>query len=451
MMKEILFLFLLDYSGSMYQTFDRKVKYETVQNNVNGLTAAADPRSRTSAFIFGTETKKACDDIKLIETTTPKFSKILSDMKPDKFGQTPLAGALRKGIDYSLKNNVKHIVTITDGADSCNQDPCQELVNANAKLKSANKKIKLLLVGYDISKESSKFTCFKNLKLDSITIDFVSASNGFQLQQKLRDLAAQLQKESLLAQAKDSKQKNDKSKNNSSNKQQSSASSSAKDETQGDSSLEVLGAPAEVRFTAKSTSLTKTWFGAFPALLEAGSYVIQANDPRTQALQITLEKGQRLTKSWADFFSVPKGDLRFVSTALSYEWLPTAQTKATHSIAESFMTIGQLDNKPTSQQVLFGEWNVKLISPPWLKGLIPEKRVLIEPMSAQDFNGGEIEQLVWEKSPNSQKSWVLEIDLNGRIERHYLQPGVATIPVTRDMKVRWLSGDEGAAPAPAKE
>ncbi|NUN06173.1 MAG: VWA domain-containing protein [Bdellovibrio sp.] len=443
-MKEILFLFLLDYSGSMYQTFDQSVKYKTVYQNVNGIVSAADPASLSTVMIFGTDITKSCDDIKVLEGSTKNFPRILSELKPDKFGQTPLAKTLKKGVDYAIKNKVHHLIAITDGADSCQQDPCKELTMANERLKQAGKKIKLVLIGYDISKESEKFQCFKNLKLSQIQIEFVSASEGFQLQQKLTEIMASIQQNALASPNKENIRDKSPQTTHSSKVSQDKKNNplNADSNPLSDSILEILGSPSGIQFTAQSKTYTKNWYGPFAILMPAGDYILKADDPRSRPVVVHIEKGQRLSKSWADFFSQPKTDLNLSSKILSYEWHPSPQTKLIHASLEPFNTYGRLDNQPNLQQVPFGEWTMKLVSPPWLRNLIPDKKVIVEPLTPQDLNGSEDATLIWKTSPNPKTRWVVEISYQGKVERHFIQSGVEAIPVLEGMQLKWLSGPE---------
>jgi len=396
------------------------------------------PGTSSAAYIFGTNKSAGCNDIKLIESPTANFSKILAPMKPDQFGQTPLVRALRNGVAYSIKNNVQSVIAITDGADSCNEDPCQELTSSNARLKAANRKIKLLLIGYDISKDQDKFQCFKNLKLSQIDLDFASTNDAFELQRKLRDLVAEVQSNALKKIQADKQRNGNQKKASANQKQNSNGNQSPSPSNQSDSTLEILGAPAEVEFQVKSG--TKKWFGSFPVILDSGSYSVQSSDARTRAVSIQIEKGQRRTLHWAEFFELPKSNLHFNSMILSYQWKPNPVTKAIHAAPESFYTYGQLSNKPTTQSVLFGEWSVELVSPPWLKGHLADQKVILEPGGQLNFDSKTQTDLIWQDSPNPAKNWVLEISYNGKIERHFIQAGATAVPVLKGMTTKWLSG-----------
>jgi len=445
-MKEILFLFMLDYSGSMYQDFDQSVKYETVYKNVNAIASAGEQNSLSTLMIFGTETAKGCNDIRTLELSTAALPRQLRGMKPDKFGQTPLARTLRQGISYAIKNEVQNLITITDGADSCQEDPCQELAQSNQRLKSAGKKIKLLLIGYDVSKEKEKFQCFKNLQLSQIQIDYVSAANSFQLQQKLMEINKALQSQILNQNLKNSSEGL-----GDSGTQKPSRKNSAKDRTQKekaspqpsvDSMLEILGAPVSTQFTAKTKDQTKKWLGGFATLLAVGEYTVSSDYPKSREISVVLGKGQRLVKNWADFFAQPKSEVKINSRILSYEWQPEAPTRVMHASLEPFITYGPLNSAQKLYRVPFGQWTLKVISPPWLKNLVPDKKINVEPETPQDL--GELQKLpfVWKSSPDAAKAWVLEISYQGRTERHFIQSGVEAVPVLEEMQVKWLSGTE---------
>lgn len=439
-MKTILFLFLLDYSGSMYQKFDRHIKYETVFNNVRGLTQASRPDSQSAAFVFGTDNTKGCHDIKLIESETRSFARELFKLKPASYGQTPLAATLKKGIQYAINNDVQNVIAITDGGDSCKQNPCEELERGNELLKAANKKIKLILIGYDLNQDQIKFDCFKKLKLSHIDVEFFSITDAFELQQKLVELAEKSQandRNELMNQMlkiKDPNLKNTKINN------QKNKSKEEKNKIQiFDNSIEIRGAPADVEFTAIGKNEDKKWSGAFPVLVLPDNYKISASDPKTQNVLVQVEKGEKVVKYWSDFFKNTLVGVNYQANELGFEWKPTTQTKTIHSRVESFRIMGQLENKNEEKNIEFGEWEVDVISPVWLVGQLPRRKILIEPAEKLQIIE-EYSDLIWINTPDSTKDWVIEIDFNEKKERYFIQAGVTRIPIVKNMKVSWLDG-----------
>jgi len=440
-MKSILFLLLLDYSGSMYQKIDSKTKYEILQNNVQGLLSSANNSIESSVLIFGSQPQKRCEDIQSFTLPTSDLANKISRIKPGEFGQTPLSAALAKAVDTTLKTSAKQIIAITDGADSCNRNPCEQLVQSNEKLARFNKKIKLVLIGYDLKSDSAAFDCFKKLKLSHIEIEFLNSQNSFDLQKKLlalahealADLAKNLSKLTR-ADKKSSKEKSHKkNKDNADDKKQASLALTQ---------FEISGAPAEVKFSIYANNqVAKKWQGPFPILIDEGVYIVKAEMPGTRSVNLKILKGQKQIYHWADFFAEPTTGFIEKNNLLSFAWTPKESTKLIHRQVEGFYTTTLIENlTPTEKKIPFGEWSLKLISPPWLVGKVEDLTVNLQPANGAVSSQAYENKLNWVQNPDPTRRWVIEIEFNGNIERHFIQSGISQVPLLKDMKVTWLSG-----------
>lgn len=149
-------LFLLDASASMNGTWDKTTKWAlsksilaeivdsigTIENLELGLRVYGHQRNKP--FNDCTDTKL---EVPFSKKSGPKIRYKLNDIKP--LGVTPLTYSLEQSArDFPKDANSKnYIIIITDGAESCDADPCL----AGAALKENNVILKAFIIGFGLS------------------------------------------------------------------------------------------------------------------------------------------------------------------------------------------------------------------------------------------------------------------------------------------------------------
>ena len=127
-MNALMYLLILDFSGSMYQKVDNKPKYVILQENVRALNQSLNDealKSKSGILAFGLHPKNKCDDFVFENIETKNMSKIIDTFRPGAYSMTPLAESIKRGTDMAIKDKLKKVIIFSDGADSCGKDPCK--------------------------------------------------------------------------------------------------------------------------------------------------------------------------------------------------------------------------------------------------------------------------------------------------------------------------------------
>ena len=406
-MKSLLFLLILDFSGSMYQSVNKEIKYQIVQQNVDALLSAADKGSASqSAFlVFGLNAHEKCSDIAFREMPTQQIPHVVHGFRPAAYSKTPLADSIRRATDITIRRKAKRVVIFSDGADSCGKDPCRQLVRSNAKLAAAHQVMEMTFIGIDLKSAVAQFACFKK-SLSNIHIAFSDIENSFQVEQVLRDVV------------------------NSDNGKVKKPFGQ----------VEVSGAPAAVQFTALPAGQKEiaTWLGAYKQPLKQGSYSITSNFPGTQAVAVRIEQEQEKSIYWADFFKNPRSQFIDQDKGLTFLLTPLDQTKAAHRKVQSMIVSGALLAPETERttELPFGEWSVEILSPPWLRLNGGKRTIVLAPNETQHVNFFELFSLYWEPVPDPSQRHVVKI---GAKERYFIQGEIKNIPMCQGAQVQWLT------------
>lgn len=427
----LMFLFILDFSGSMYQKVDNQPKYVILQENVRALNQSFNDEILTTnsgVLTFGLNPKNKCDDFNYEQVPSHKISQTVDKYLPGAFSKTPLGESIRRGTDITIKQKVKKVIIFSDGADSCGKDPCQELVKANQKLKKANYFMNIKFIGINLVKNDPKFECFRNNRLSHINIEFSNISDSFDLQKTL-------QKESDIALE---KVKNPWG------------------------LITVRGAPANVIFKANASKSIKNglrakWYGAYSNQLKAGKYIITSSYSGTKALSVEIDSEKERELVWSDFFKDDKSKISFTRSTLSLTLVPEFETQQAHRSVSPVLIEGLIEEEALQEiKIPFGEWVVEAVSPPWLKSTTSPRRFNLKPESSQKIDFNELFDLDWIKNPDPLKQWVISIgensDKNETLslerrnldsqQRFFIQKGVDSIPVVRGAKVNWIESSQ---------
>ncbi|MBL7543696.1 MAG: VWA domain-containing protein [Bdellovibrionaceae bacterium] len=445
-MKTLAFLFLLDYSGSMDQKVDQKIKIDVLKTELTALLSTEDPKTKSSAFIFGSNPKMGCKDLFNMTSTTKELSQKINQLKVGPFGKTPLALGLKKLVEEADKTNTKTLVALTDGADSCNQDPCKTLQEADDKIKNTKTKIKLHIIGFDLKQDAGKVSCFKNLKLKNIDINVSEAVKGGDLQALLKN--------SQLSNIDEKDFINEKSLSNIKGAKRSqmnkgkNKSVSDKDGNKGknfdpekEALLEITGADSTAKFSATANGFQKNWLGPFSVKLLAGKYHLSYENKNGSELDLELPKGSFTKIPWARLMKISEFPVTINAPILNFKLKPTGQTKQIHGEASEHNQTAELNLNQIQTQIPLGEWEAEISSPPWLKGTLQTFKVTVtqEGHAAIDLNQIYGNDLQWVENPSTGELKVLEITSNqGTQERHLIQPDIKKVPILKSSKYLWI-------------
>jgi hypothetical protein len=438
----------------MYQKVNNQVKYIVLRENVRALNQGLNDEaqaSQSAILAFGLNPKKKCDDFKFSKIKTNDLSKTVDGYLPGAFSKTPLGESIRRGTDIAIENKVEKIIIFSDGADSCDKDPCQELIKSNDKLTSTGYKMNIKFIGINLKKNDPKFECFRNNKLSNINIDFSNIGDSFDVQNALQDAA------------------------------QGAASISLQNVRSPWGIIKVKGAPPTVKFkaTAKRADIQnggrQNWFGAYTNQLKSGEYLISANYPGAKKIPLMIQAEQERELLWGDFFKDEKSKLSYTRSTFSVLLEPAAGTIEAHRSVGPILIEGLLEEAAQrDQKISFGDWNVIPVSPPWLKDIIGQKNITLKPESSLKVNFFELLDLEWVKNPDSKQQWVISIeeppkqkeeddelsesvsqtatvsapafyvrppDPSEDAKLYFIQTGVESIPIPRGAKVNWIKSN----------
>lgn len=454
-MKALMFLLLLDYSGSMDQVIDGKIKIQQLQTEVKALLSTADPKAQSTALVFGTDPKQGCKDIRTFSSPTGILATKLKALRPGNQGRTPLAASLLQTVRVAMQSQAANIVVVTDGGDTCGQDPCEALRKADRELNALGtgqrprRRLVVHIVGFDLKGESNNLQCLKNLTLDHIQVEMTEAGNASDLQSMLRN--SQLRgvvesadlSDSELAKIKGAKRSR-LSEAESGDVGKGELNQAAKTRLNKDEALlEITGAPSTASFSAQSVGGKdpKQWLGAYVVALNAGSYTLRYNDPNGTSLSLSLPAGTHTRIPWARLLKLFETQVTLAEPTLTLKWTASSETKQVHGEAEDFETTAKLSVGETNvQAVPFGDWELSVVSPPWLKDMLKNRQIKLEPgTSSLDIEQMFKDEVIWLNNPDPSTASVLSLqNPGGAVERHFIAAGQKRIPVARKSKIRWL-------------
>lgn len=451
MMKGLAFLLLLDYSGSMDQPLPKgEAKIGVLRTEIAALTSTVSGDARSAALVFGANPRNACRDIQEFETSNKKLSAEIQKIKPGAYGKTPLSAVLRRGVELASKRRISTMIAVTDGGDTCGEDPCEALKKIDRTLDGKNQKFRLELIGFDLRSERGKLMCFKDLRLKNIVVNLTEAGTGSDLQKQLKRSQAEAISESdpmsdaVLAQIKGARRTRFTDKpgaKDAINPDGTAADGTSKD----DAILEVVGAPATAKFRAVPSEFeapSRDWLGPYALRFRAGSYVISYDDANGATLKLGFPPGSYTRIPWARLLKIFESQARIKSPFLSLNWKAAAETQDVHGEIAKFDTVAELDRPDMIvPKIPFGEWDVEVTSPEWLVGGLPPKRVSVslDGSRSLDLERLYADELRWIVNPHPAKPTVLKlIKKGGREERYLVSPGQKMLPIPKDASAEWM-------------
>ncbi len=148
-------LIVFDASGSMKDRLGGETKIDIAKRAVSELVATLPAETRLGLVVYGHRKPQDCEDIELLlppaKLDRQAFIGAVKAIKPK--GRTPLAGALEVAaakLEYTTRP--ASIILVTDGLETCGQDPCA----VAARLKAAGVSFVVHAVAFDLSSREAK-------------------------------------------------------------------------------------------------------------------------------------------------------------------------------------------------------------------------------------------------------------------------------------------------------
>ena len=179
-------VFILDASGSMWGQINGKAKIAIAKEVMTELVDELPEDLHVGLTVYGHRRKGDCADIQMVTPAAPLAAGAIKSQiaKINPKGKTPIGGSLLQ-VAETLKDQPgnKVIVLVTDGLESCNQDPCQ----VARQLAAAGVVSKIHIVGFDLGGDAlAKLKCIA----DPSGGVLVGAGNAEELKSALTDVVS---------------------------------------------------------------------------------------------------------------------------------------------------------------------------------------------------------------------------------------------------------------------
>lgn len=152
-------IIVLDASGSMRERIKGETKMDIAKRAVRELVESLPDAGQLGLVVYSHRKPNDCDDIELLippgKLAKATFVAAVEAVKPN--GRTPLSAAVQfAAAALDFKNQPANVILISDGLETCGQDPCATV----ARLVAAAKKLTVHAVAFDLSaKEGKSFEC----------------------------------------------------------------------------------------------------------------------------------------------------------------------------------------------------------------------------------------------------------------------------------------------------
>ena len=172
---------VLDASNSMWGQVNGKTKIEIARTELNKLLAKPEISSQAQVMVYGSQSKSSCTDIKRLDESADSeaLSKAINQIRP--LGRSPIGAALKQAA--SNIQGQGSIVLISDGTESCDQDPCA----ITKELKQQQPGLKIYAVSLQTENQNQTLTCIAESsgtdvlsanQLDSVVPQWLQATNS---------------------------------------------------------------------------------------------------------------------------------------------------------------------------------------------------------------------------------------------------------------------------------
>lgn len=399
---------ILDLSGSMEQRLFDKTKRQVMVDNISALATTHDKTEDLLIVSFGATQDQSCKVVKSENVKAGQLGHWIARQRPRKFAKTPLALSLRSLLVPLTEKKISQIIAVTDGNDTCNENPCQVISELDQKIGPQSVSVQIDLIGYDLDTKERK-------QLDCDTSTLRNLKYSVHLARTDVGLTTALQNVTRNAQAK------------------------KKDAT----SIQVMNSPPNSTFKIKHLSKDgkvldeKVWKGPFPLNLAAGEYEVSLLGPdgkelgsdvsdepnaavgtgsaakgRTRGTQgkpkrITIDGRQKASINFADL-APPASKITLEGPVLGFLATPVGDTETKPINLRS----------PGDYELTPGMWRLQLNYPQWLSQ-VPGFEVAIEAGSDKKFD---IEkdlkkEIQWVKLPEGRAEAMLEFTLGGKLQK----------------------------------
>ncbi|MBX3033411.1 MAG: VWA domain-containing protein [Bdellovibrionaceae bacterium] len=444
----IALLLVLDFSGSMDQALEQQPKILQLKNQARAVLSTLPAGESVRMVVFGANPAKGCQDFQVFKTTPAQSLATTLGMKPGPYGKTPLARTLRYMRDWSQDLKGSTALLFTDGADTCGEDPCQALLALDRDLGARRKKLNLVIVGYDLKNDAQKLECLKDPKTTNVQVKFFSAESSYDMQRAVSEslqteAVHRLQQQGSEAGANASSARSAQPGSPGSNAAggTSGGTGENKDQT-GPAQLNVRGAEAADHFQIiVKGKVLREWYGGLPLDLPAGDYVIRYVNANGKSLPVSVKDRERHQFLLSDFFQRPRGDASFEEVSLGFELTPSDRTREVHGEPKPIFVQARLNgDRLEAKDIPIGTWTLKVVSPEWLKGRLPEQTLRITPDNSRIALDEKLrKELRWIDNDHAGRQRVLEITMGaGRVEAHLVPPGARRLPVRTEDRANWL-------------
>jgi hypothetical protein len=387
------------------------IKVDILKKGVSEYLSTLSSSHLFTTFVFGTNPNKKCEDIELKKNLkTSEASKYLLGLKPGTLGRTPLAKAIKDLIPFSAHIARTSVLILTDGSDTCGQDPCAALKELDQKLNTLTP-VKFDIIGFDLDSPENDLKCFKDLKgkLRHIDINILDARNASDLMQSL------------------------------------ATNQSRVNPSPGWGNIRVVGAPADAEFkvvTARPTQLSKTgWKGTFTLQVPIGRYLLSLNHPGTHKVSVEVGSEKRLQIPYGDFFDVRTVSATFAIAPVAIHVEPKPETRQAHPkvsgvdiIADSSKPVAAAKIAETIKTLHFGGWTFKVLDPWWLRDVSGVFELRPNEDIRFDLSRLFSAQVVWFETGNS----TIPRSIKAGENRLLLPPGIVRVPLKKEWGVEWL-------------
>jgi hypothetical protein len=178
-------LFIIDSSGSMKAKVAGQTKMETAKEVLSNLVTTLPPETQVGLMAYGHRSKNDCRDTELLvpfeKRQAELFRQKVENLQP--LGQTPISYALRQAAEVLKgKTGTKSIILISDGEETCHEDPC--LVAAELNKAQIDLKIHVIGFGIDTATAKKQLTCIA----ESTGGTYKDAQNAEGLKKTLEDV-----------------------------------------------------------------------------------------------------------------------------------------------------------------------------------------------------------------------------------------------------------------------
>jgi hypothetical protein len=390
-------LLVVDLSGSMDQSLDTISKVQAAKSSIDLYLKAHVQTNNFAIITFGEHPKRGCEDISVYNKMVSKASKFITSLTPGPYGKTPLTKAIRKAGEIFDKKTNDRMLIVTDGSDTCNENPCEEVVKLDKQLQRWGGRLDLNVIGLGTTKDEG-LKCFANLKrhLKNIKLGFFEVSDTQTLVSSLKEI----QKTATFL--------------------------------PGVGRISINGASEKIEFIAKSSdAVTKeTWNGEFIKELPAGSYLVQANVPGSLIKPVSIHSGEQINFIYSEFFPKASVPVNWELEGTMVRLVPDPLTQRAHRYIET-LTI----RESNLQEIPFGTWKVFFYHPEWLIPIDAET-IELNPTEAKTLNVKSVfTNLNWFDVGNNNHHRALMVGSS----KILVLPGMKSVPYLKSWEIKWLS------------